>query len=60
MNDVVYRLRIGRALGRSEGLFSDATRLADELPFFELRRPHGFEQLERTADLILGAIGAAV
>jgi hypothetical protein len=60
MSDVVYRVHLGRALGRGEDLFRGTMRLADEVPVFELRRPHGFEQLEKTADLVLSAVEGTV
>ncbi len=53
LKDIVYRFRLGRALGRGEALFGDAMRLAGKTPIFEVRRPEGFEHLERMADAIL-------
>jgi hypothetical protein len=56
LKELVYRLGIGRALGRGEAIFRDAMRLADRVPIFELRRPQGFGHLERTVDLMLAAV----
>jgi hypothetical protein len=60
MSDLVYRVHLGRALGRGEDLFRGTMRLADEVPVFELRRPHGFEHLEKTAELVLSAVEGSV
>jgi hypothetical protein len=56
MGDLVYHLPAGRALGRREALFRDTMRLAASAPIFELRRPIGFERLERMADAVLSAV----
>jgi hypothetical protein len=56
MDEIVYRLRVGRILGRGVSLFRDTMRLADMVPVFELRRPHGFENVEKAVDCILGSL----
>jgi hypothetical protein len=56
MQDLVYRLRIGRLLGRGERLFRDLMRVADKIPVFEMQRPNGFEKIGQMTDLILGAL----
>jgi hypothetical protein len=56
VQDLVYRLRIGRLLGRGERLFRDLMRVADKIPVFEMQRPNGFEKIGQMTDLILGAL----
>jgi hypothetical protein len=59
LSGLVYRLPIGRALGRSASLFRDAMRLGDKVPVFELTRPQGFGHIGEMADLVLAAIEGA-
>jgi len=56
MSSLVYRLRLGCALGRTEALFRDTMRVAAEVPVFELRRPDGFEHLNEMVDSVLATV----
>jgi hypothetical protein len=60
LSGLVYRFRLGSALGRGEALFRDLMRLADGVPIFEMGRPAGFEHLESMAEAIFAAIGECV
>lgn len=56
MQELVYRLRIGRELGRRESLFRELMRLADSVPIFELRRSNDLADIENSTALVLEAI----
>ncbi len=52
IEEIVYRARLGRRLGRRIGLFTDLVRLAGLVPIFQLVRPEGDGNLPRLADLV--------
>ncbi len=60
ISDLVYRFAFGHALGRTEELFLGVTRLADQIPVFEVRRPDGFAHLDTVADMILAAVSGII
>lgn len=59
MSSLVYRLRLGCALGRTKALFADIMRVADQVPVFEMCRPDGIGHLDETVDSVLAAIEAS-
>jgi hypothetical protein len=58
MVEVVYRVWLGRLLGRGQHLFRDVMHLADAVPVHELRRPRGLDRIEEAADWVITAAGA--
>jgi hypothetical protein len=57
MAEVVYRVWLGRLLGRGQHLFRDVMRLADAVPVYELQRPSGLDRIEEAADWAATAAG---
>jgi len=53
--DVLYRARLGRRLGRRIGLFQDLTRLAALVPVFSLTRTGNPTDLSELARLVISA-----
>lgn len=56
IEELVYRARLGRRLGRRIGLFQDLVRLAGLVPIFQLIRPEGESDLPQLLDLVCSAI----
>lgn len=56
MKDVLYRVDLGRRLGRRESLYLDLMRLADRVTVFELCRPQDLSDLDRAAELVEEAV----
>jgi hypothetical protein len=56
MQDLIYRLTLGRKLGRRESLYRDLMRLAGRIPVQELRRSIDFDQLDSTVALAVDAL----
>lgn len=53
--ELVYRVRLGRRLGRRIGLFQDLTRLAVQVPVFTLTRPEAGADLGDLVALVRAA-----
>jgi len=58
MEELVYRTRLGRRLGRRLGLFQDLVRLAGVVPIFQLIRPEGTAHLPQLIDLVRSTVSA--
>lgn len=58
MEELVYRTRLGRRLGRRLGLFQDLVRLAGMVPIFQLIRPEGTANLPQLIDLVRSTVPA--
>lgn len=56
MEELVYRARLGRRLGRRIGLFQDLARLAAAVPFYQLVRPEGAVDPSLLADLVTSTV----
>lgn len=56
LEDLVYRARLGRRLGRRIGLFQDLVRLVGIVPVFQLMRPEGFDDLPALVDLVRSSV----
>lgn len=56
--DLVYRVRLGRRLGRRVGLFRDLALLAAQVPVFRLVRPAAPGHLPALVALVRSAVGA--
>jgi hypothetical protein len=50
--DVIYRLKLGRLLGRSESLFRNVMRLAHAVPVYALERTASFESINHVTRLV--------
>lgn len=59
IEEIVYRARLGRRLGRRIGLFTDLVRLAGIVPVFQLLRPEQGADLPQLADLVRATIAKA-
>lgn len=56
IEELVYRARLGRRLGRRVGLFRDLVRLPTMVPIYQLIRPEGGVDPSRLADLVVSAL----
>ena len=56
LEELVYRARLGRRLGRRIGLFQDLVRLVGIVPVFQLVRPESFDDLPVLVDLVRSAV----
>ena len=56
IEELVYRARLGRRLGRRVGLFLDLVRLAALVPIYQLVRPEGPVDPSRLADLVASTL----
>jgi len=54
--DLLYRVRLGRGLGRGVGLFRDLMRLGGTVPVFRLTRGVGPHDLSPLVELVLSAM----
>jgi hypothetical protein len=60
MQDLIYRINLGRHLGRFESLCLNLMRLADRVPIFELRRLNDLAALDSTVSAVKDAITNAL
>lgn len=56
MDDLLYRTRLGRRMGRAVPLFRNLMQLGSMVPVFRLKRPDGPPDLQRLIDLVLSAL----
>ena len=56
MTDLVYRVHLGRQMGRREELFRNVMRLAQTVPVLQVRRPDDLARLDDTVALVAAAI----
>ena len=59
IDDLVYRTRLGRRLGRQAGIFRQLTALGGAVRVFRLTRPEGPPDVPRLLDLVFGALREA-
>ncbi|KJV08598.1 serine kinase [Elstera litoralis] len=59
IEELVYRARLGRRLGRRIGLFQDLARLATLVPVYQMIRPEGTVDPSLLADLIVSTVSPA-
>jgi hypothetical protein len=56
IDELVYRTRLGRHLGRNAGIFTKLMRLGDVVSVFRLLRPEGPPDLPRLVALVEEAV----
>ncbi len=52
LDEVIYRLKLGRLLGRSATLFRDVMRLAQAMPVYALQRPASLHSIDYVTRLV--------